>query len=321
VKRGLVELNPSVPPQAERSARVDTLRSAARSAGADVALVYGDVARSDDIAYLTNLCIYWNEGVLAVPSEGDPVFLTKLSKRVHPWMRATSTVDDLRSGQSLAALVAELAPARIGMVDRDLWPAQLVEDVEAACPGSEIVDLPDAVRRERALPSESELTLLRDAGRSLAAALERGTVASVERSLRRAGATDAFVSRETAPDGTATVDATVQHGSLWLRAARPEGGPLARALQRELVEAAAQLRAGVRPSEVAGAGCTSHADLATGGELRALVAADADLPVRAGEVVALALDAPGATAAGTYLVGESGAESLTGRGGGNGRLG
>jgi hypothetical protein len=43
--------------------------------------------------------------------------------------------------------------------------------------------------------------------------------------------------------------------------------------------------------------------------------------VRAGEVVALALDAPDATAAGTYLVGESDAECLTGRGGGNGRLG
>jgi hypothetical protein len=338
VKRGLVTLDADSPAPAERAARLDALRAAADAAGVTAALIYGDVERSDDIAYLTNLCIYWNEGVLAVTRTGEPAFLTKLSKRVHPWMRATSTLQDLRSGRDLAALIREFVDGlgdggrRLGLVDRDLWPAALVRDVEAACAGAEIVDLPDAVRRLRTVPSASELGTLRATARVLADALdagvgrpERKAVASLERALRRAGATDVRATAALAPDGTTSLDVTVQRRTLWIRAARAGGGTVGDVLNDGLAAAAAQLRPGVRSWELAAAAesavdgraevrltVTSHADLATGGDLRVL-SGDGDAPVAAGEVAVLALESwPPAAVAATYLVGHDGAEPLDG---------
>jgi hypothetical protein len=113
VKRGLVE-----PPRADHAGRVRALQERLRAAGAQLGLVYGDVSRSDDIEYLTGLCIYWNEGVVGVPADGEPALLSKLSKRVHPWMRATSTLTDLRSGRDLAALIAGFRAAD-AVRDRD----------------------------------------------------------------------------------------------------------------------------------------------------------------------------------------------------------
>jgi hypothetical protein len=351
MKRGLVALDPQSPPPAERAARVDAVRDAARAAGVDVAFIYGDVARSDDIAWLTNLCIYWNEGVLAVPVDGEPAFLTKLSKRVQPWMRATSTLQDLRSGRDLAALVGDVGAGapRVGIVDRDLWPAALVGDVEAALGGVGLIDLPDAVRQVRRTPSESDVTEIRAIGRTLAAALDAAAgraphdaVADVERALRRAGATDVQPASGRAADGSASLDVVVQRRTLWLRAARASGGPLADALNAGLAAAAARLTAGVRPSELAAVArpalsagtssrltVTSHADLAVG-DLRPLCGdGSGDEAVLAGEVVVLALEAwdddgAVAAAADSYLVGASGLEPLTDTttaGGDDGRVG
>jgi len=98
MKRGLVLFDPAEIPADEWRGRVAAVQRQLAASGTDVALIYGDVSRSDDIAYLTNLCVYWNEGILAVPAHGDPVFLTKLSPRVHPWMRLISTVTEIRSG-------------------------------------------------------------------------------------------------------------------------------------------------------------------------------------------------------------------------------
>jgi Xaa-Pro aminopeptidase len=337
VKPGLVTLDPKSPAPAERAARLDALRAAADAADVTAVLIYGDVERSDDIAYLTNLCIYWNEGVLAVPRTGEPAFLTKLSKRVHPWMRATSTLQDLRSGRDLAALVHEFVDGvgeggrRLGLIDRDLWPAALVRDVEAACAGAAIVDLPDAVRRLRTVPSASELATLRATARVLADALdvaigrpEHEAVASLERALRRAGATDVQATAALASDGTASVDVTVQRRTLWNRAACASGGALGDLLNEGLAAAAAQLRPGVRPRDLAAAAesaldrraearltVTSHADLATGDDLRVL-SGDGDAPVAAGEVAVLALESWPAAVAATYVVGRDGAEPLGG---------
>ena len=228
MKRGLVE-----PPTAPHAERVEALRACMRAADADAALVYGDVSRADDIAWLTNLCIYWNEGVVGVPAEGEPALLSKLSKRVHPWMRATSTLTDLRSGRDLAALIADWAgdAARIALVDRDLWPAQLVRELGAAC-DAELIDLPGAVREDRLVPDPDVARVL---GARLAAALDSASgaapaeaVATVERHLRGAGALDVIAVH----DG-GVLDVTVQQHGIWLRAARggcvAERGPLSHA--------------------------------------------------------------------------------------------
>ena len=112
MKRGLVLLDPAEIPADEWRGRVAAVQRELAAAGTDVALIYADVSRSTTSRYLTNLCVYWNEGILAVPAHGDPVFLTKLSPRVHPWMRLISTVTEIRSGRSFAELVATSRPGR-----------------------------------------------------------------------------------------------------------------------------------------------------------------------------------------------------------------
>lgn len=333
MKRGLV-----VRDVAERAERVAALQASLRRAGLEAALVYGDASRSDDIAYLTNLCIYWNEGVLAVPAEGEPAFITKLSKRVQPWMRATSTLTDIRSGPDvaggIAGFVRELARAdgsnrsarqagaapsgaarepggavpvandagalRVGIIDAGWWPATLLAEIERALPDAELVRLDDGVRELRLVPSPRELTVLREAGAALSAAIDAALaaphpLAALERAARRGGFTEVL-----ARTGDGWIDATGQYRTLWIRAARATDGSLA----ARLAAAAGELRAGVRPA----VRCVSHADLATGGDHRL---GEAE-PLRAGEVVTLLVD-DGGVAAETYVVTESEIECLTRR--------
>lgn len=338
MKRGLVVLDAQETPPGEHAARLDALRDRLRAEGLGLGLIYGDVSRSDDINYLTNLCVYWNEGVLAVPVDGDPAFVTKLSKRVHPWMRASSTLDDLRSGPDLAgnvaALIGERGAPRVGVVDRDWWPARLLEDLRdrLAASATELVAVDGAVREARRRPSATELELLARAGGILAGALDEAgragpeaavRLAAVERGARGAGFLDVIATAGEGSDGSWWVDATGQMRHLWVRAART-ADPALRGALRAAVDA---VRPGARPSDLAraaGAGmtvrCIDHADLATGGDLRVLDPPDA--PLRQGAVVALLVrrDGSTATAGDTVLVTAAGPRNLT-EGDARGRLG
>ena len=156
MKRGLVLFDPAEIPADEWRGRVAAVQRELAASGTDVALIYGDVSRSDDIAYLTNLCVYWNEGILAVPAQGDPVFLTKLSPRVHPWMRLISTVTEIRSGRSFAELVATfLGPGgggTVGLVEAELWPAAVAAEIRQALGDREVRPLGGAGARTAAGP-------------------------------------------------------------------------------------------------------------------------------------------------------------------------
>ena len=172
MKRGLVLFDPAEIPADEWRGRVAAVQRELAASGTDVALIYGDVSRSDDIAYLTNLCVYWNEGILAVPAHGDPVFLTKLSPRVHPWMRLISTVTEIRSGRSFAELVATfLGPGdggTVGLVEAELWPAAVAAEIRQALADREVRPLGGLVRALRQVPSPAEVALLSRAAASLA---------------------------------------------------------------------------------------------------------------------------------------------------------
>ncbi|HEX4788332.1 MAG TPA: aminopeptidase P family N-terminal domain-containing protein, partial [Actinospica sp.] len=249
MKRGLVLLDPAEIPAAQWRDRVATLQRRMRAEGVDVALIYGDVSRSDDIAYLTNLCIYWNEGVLAVPADGDPVFLTKLSQRVHPWMRRTSTVTDVRSGKSFGPLIAGYlhppdgqsqdghsgdgaAASTVGLVDARLWPSAVIEEIAGevtAVPGLRVKHLGGMVREQRLLPSAHELALLRHAADVLAGAADQAArpgltatarAAIVERELRGAGFLDVLARTGDAADGAGTLQVTGQYRNLWVHVSR-----------------------------------------------------------------------------------------------------
>lgn len=336
MKRGLVVLDPAEVSQDEWRQRVDAVRQSIRADGIDVALVYGDVSRSDDIAYLTNLCVYWNEGVLALPADGEPVFLTKLSPRVHPWMRQVSTVADIRSGRAFADLVTALLGDRpagtVGLVDAPLWPAPVVAEITAALPGWRIRPLPGLVRARRVVPSQAELGLLERGGQAMDAALTEATaagltvpqrVATVERVLRGAGFLDVVVHPATTTDGVVSLHVTGQYRTLWLQAARlaDPAGEWPAALRAALDSAIGAVRAGAGDLSAAvtglpgraAAGWVNQVDLATGGDY-----VPHDEPMADGSVVAVTVDVlfPDggyAVVAETVLVGASGATPLTSR--------
>ena len=174
MKRGLVVRDRSEIADAEWDGRIDAVQSVMAEQGLDFVLVYGDVFRSDDIGYLTNLCIYWNEGVVA--AQGPALLLTKLSQRVHSWMRLTSTMTDLRSGKTfgdlVTGLVAEGGTGTLGLVDAQLWPASIVDEIREAIPGWDLRMLGSLVRDQRAVPSPAETALLRTGAAILSQAVD-----------------------------------------------------------------------------------------------------------------------------------------------------
>ncbi|MHA6622316.1 aminopeptidase P family N-terminal domain-containing protein [Pseudonocardia sp. DLS-67] len=315
MKRGLVVLDPAEVPEAEREERVLRLQRRLAEEGVTIALDYADVHRSDDLAYLTNLCLYWNEGILAVPVVGEPAFVMKLSPRVHPWMRRSSTLTDLRSGKGFTALVEGLLegvePGVLGLVDAALWPAVAVEEVRAAAPGWEIRPLDGLVREQRLVPSAAERGLLTTAQEHLDGALAEAAcaadgerVALVERALRGAGFTDVLAEVVHGPGGVAAVDVTGQYRFCWVRGARLVEGAspswvagldeaLAAAVAAVAPGAAASVPAaaaeralsGLPAGAVVSASVVHQADLSTGGDY-----ADPDEPLPAGAVVVVGVE-------------------------------
>ena len=314
MKRGLVVLEEWAP--AELRARVEALQQRLAERGVEAAAIYGDVHRSGDLTYLTNLCLYWNEGLLLVPAEGEPTFLTKLSPRVHPWMRATSTVADLRSGPDLVRLVVEWLsgrqPAVLGMVERGWWPAPLLRSLAAALPGWQLRDLGPLVRSARLRPSPRELGLLRESATIAGRAWRVGAVpglgvteraARVERAARERGVEDVLVRAS-----DSWLEVTTEYRGYWAAVA---GGLGARPDPAPLAAAEARLRPGVsrRDLERDGVSLLHHVDLETAGDHRP--DEDRDAPLEEGVVVALSAGRPGERVTHTYLVTAGGPERLT----------
>src|SRR5262249_1202367 len=129
-------LDPAEIPPGDLEKRVGALQADLKAQGLAGAIVCAGVYHSGDLGYLSNICLYWNEALLAVPAEGSPALLTKLSPRVANWWRATSQLTDFRSGRVLAKLVedflAGVGPGGIGLVELDWWPDSVVADVSAA---------------------------------------------------------------------------------------------------------------------------------------------------------------------------------------------
>ena len=345
MKRGLVVLDPAEIPPGELEQRVGALQAELRARGLAAALVYADVYHSGDLGYLSNICLYWNEALLAVPAEGKAALLTKLSPRVANWWRATSNLEDFRSGRVLAKLaegfLAEQGPGGVGLVEMDWWPDQLVADVAVAAGGREITDLGSVVRRRRQAPSPAEAELLRQAAaltaRSVAAALDGG-LSNHERSgqaeltARLGGAEDVNVYCHSSTADADTVEVVSEYRGYWTGAARVLAtgdpgwaGPLAAGYQA----AAAALAAGATAAAVRDAGRAAlaaalgpdarvdliqHTDLETDGGYR--YQADGAEPLADGAVVTLRVElglADGSTAvlADTYRAGAGTAACLT----------
>lgn len=344
MKRGLVVLDPAEIPPGELEQRVGALQAELKSRGLAAAIVYADVYHSGDLGYLSNICLYWNEALLAVPAEGSPALLTKLSPRVANWWRATSQLEDFRSGRVLGKLVedflAEQAPGGVGLVELDWWPDSVAADVTAAAAGREISDLGSVVRRRRQASSPAEAELLRRAAavtaESVSVALD-GALSNFERAgkaelaARMGGVEDVNLYCHSSGPDADTVEVVSEYRGYWTGAARvlAKGDPRwAAPLAAGYRAAAAALASGVTPAAVRDAGgdalaplgpgarvdLIQHTDLETDGGYR--YPADAAEPLADGAVVTLRVelglpDGSTAVLADTYQAGPGTADCLT----------
>ncbi len=312
MKRGLVKLDINETPHSAYENRLDQLRAQLKEKGCTVGLVYADISRGGDLAYLTNFCLYWNEAVLAVPVDGAPALIMKLSKRVNPWIKRTTILDDIRSGPNAAKNIAGFldehkggAKAVVGLIDSEWWPNALLTQLSEAAPEAELRPLGSLVKEARRVPDPEELALLEDAGQILSGVIEKAaheTEDGARLSLmvgdgRRAGYADLEVHCRTADSGERLIDAWGQYRYVWMEAARTEGGDAGKILQRARDALFSALKPGASESSLQAAiakafpgeknltvSCWSHVDIETRGAYR--LAADANRAFVEGEVVA-----------------------------------
>lgn len=311
MKRGLVKLDINETPQSAYENRLDQLRAQLKDQGCTIGLVYADISRGGDLSYLTNFCLYWNEAVLAVPVDGPPALIMKLSKRVNPWIKRTTILDDIRSGPNAAKNIAEFineqnggANAVVGIVGDEWWPDALLTQLRDAAPGAELRPLGDLVKVARRVPDLEELALLEEAGKILTDVIEKAAQKAEDGARlslmvgdgRRAGYADLEVHCRTADTGDRLIDAWGQYRYVWVEAARTEGGAAGETLQRARDVLFSALKPGVSESSLQEAvakalpgktdltvSCWSHVDIETRGAYRP--AEDTHRAFAEGEVV------------------------------------
>lgn len=316
MKRGLVKFDPSETPVDCFEQRLAHLQDDLKRNNCSMGLIYSDVSRSGDVNYLTNFCLYWNEAVLAVPTEGRPALIMKLSKRVQPWIKRTTVLDNIYSGPRVAENIGKFLDeatgtreSRIGIVDMSWWPGILIDQLKETIPDAVFEDLPGLVRAQRLVPGQEELSLLQQATVALDNSIETAwssastphdRISTAVRESRKAGFVDAEITSDTLSDGSSYITAKGQYRYVWISLSSTRGGPMAEALQGTLDYIIKGIRAGVSEADMmpwvkerTGGryqfvfSCMSHTDIETGGSFRP--EDENTRPLQSGEVVCLSL--------------------------------
>jgi hypothetical protein len=144
MKRGLIEWNPSELSAATLAGRVAHAQGVLAERGLDAAVFYTSVAQPGLVRYLTHFLPYWNEGLLVLPREGEPTLLVALSNRVFPWIKGSSTLNDVRASRNLGAdaakLLGERGARRVGLGDSGSIPYRVIEELRANLASGQVVD-------------------------------------------------------------------------------------------------------------------------------------------------------------------------------------
>lgn len=213
MRRGLMGWNAEELPVAAIEARLARLRAEMDAAGLDAFIFYTNNVRPSAVTHVTGFTPYWSDALLLVPTSGAPVFATALSKRVSEWIRTTDPVSDIVNTPKPGTLMGERLAAdpsvrRVGVLEFDMLPAGLADDMAAAAPAIEWVDgtalfaglrrpIDDAERNLLARANAIATVALKEA--ESGTAKDAGTLAGlIEKNARLAGAEEAYIA--IAPD-------------------------------------------------------------------------------------------------------------------------
>lgn len=273
MRRGLLSWSKTEIPQSVFDMRVAQAQAAMASDGIEALIVYTNHTRPAAVSWLTGFIPYWSESLLVVPRVGRPALAAALSKRVHEWIAQTSWIGSIlaapRVGREIGKLCAKETPGRVGVLELDLLPTQVADDL-AAAGASNLVDATPLFDRLRLRADGTEIALTARAAQIACEALgtlsavEPGddvaqAVAAIEGTARRGGAEEVYVAvatdlREhpafyrsqglgTLVGRTFSVRLTVAYKGHWIR--------LARTVSRDPHVAGALQRAAERFADVA----------------------------------------------------------------------
>ena len=213
MRRGLLQWNPQELPIGVLEARIARLRAAMQRAGLDAFVIYTNNVRPSAVTYLTGFTPYWSEGLLLVPAAGRLVFATALSNRVADWIRSTNPVSEVVSTPMPGALLGERlagdpSVARVGVLELDMLPSGLSDELTSATPKVEWVESSPLFAAVRQEADDTERSLLARADALAVAALDQidannatdaGTLAGlIEKHARLAAAEEVYIA--IAPD-------------------------------------------------------------------------------------------------------------------------
>ena len=211
MRRGLMKWEPAELPEASLTARTERVQAALAAAGFDALVIYTNNVRPAAVTYLTAFTPYWSDAILLLPRQGRSVFATSLSKRVLNWIRSTNPVSEVvntpRPGVVLGAqLAADKNVRRVGVLEFDMLPFGIFDDLTKGAPATEFADATEAFASVRQYLDETEIALIGRTDELVRRALvapspgmEAGAyLGLVEETARDGGAEEAYLA--VAPD-------------------------------------------------------------------------------------------------------------------------
>lgn len=250
MKRGYMERNAALVPDALLAKRQAALASQFDENGVVAAVVFGDVADADELHYISNLGPYWGSATCILDREGGRFLVTGMTARVNFWVSMMTGVDKdhiRAAGPKVNSAVAEYLTqaypggGAIGMVG-EYFPADMRAAIEKA--GFSTVWMQAAVEHPMEARDEGyRASLLKGAGlmkiayaKAFAGAGEddrtvQQVAADVEYACRTAGAMDVYLlaagedlvfakAADKAADGPWTLYALLQYLGEWMAITR-----------------------------------------------------------------------------------------------------
>lgn len=213
MRRGLISWSREEVPIAALDRRISRLQAAMHKEDTGALLAYTSFAQPSAVSWISHFVPYWSEALLVLLPDGGPILLAALTKRVHPWIKEVSHIEQVvmapRLGVGAVTLLSERISqdAKVGIVGFDSLPWSVAEPLVHAYPGDKLFDASDlfATVRQPADPQERGLTVkaleaVNDALRAIPFDVTKVSeiTSSIESSTRLAGAEE--VLQRVSPD-------------------------------------------------------------------------------------------------------------------------
>ncbi len=174
-----------ITPTTELTARFENLQREMQSTGLDLVLM----AQNADLFYFTGTV---QQGILCVPIEGEPVYMVRKDLQRARMESGLKEIVPLKSPRDIPGILSEFnipAPEKVGM-ELDVLPVAFYNRLKSALGACEIVDATPLIRTVRAVKSQYEINIMKDA------ALQMDKVYNRAKEVIRPGITDLEVAAE-----------------------------------------------------------------------------------------------------------------------------